>query len=68
MPALTYFAADGSYGGANDLVIVDTSSWSQDEWDIVDETPDSARANVAWQLAHGSIDTEDQPELPGLAE
>jgi hypothetical protein len=60
-----YFAADGSYGNA-DLVIVDTSDWSIDEWDIIENAPDSERMELAWQLSHGPDTNPDQDPLPGI--
>lgn len=46
-----YFSIDGNYGSADGLIVVDTSAWTVDEWEIIDETPDSERASVAKQLA-----------------
>lgn len=60
-----YFAADGSYG-SSDLVIVDTSNWSIDEWDIVENAPDNERMSIAWQLSNGPSVNPDQDPLPGI--
>ena len=68
MTTLHYFAADGNYGSADQLVIVDTSDWDVDEWDIIDQTPDSDRAMVAFQMSQGKgqiIDPTQDP-LPGI--
>lgn len=68
MTILHYFAADGNYGSADKLVIVDTSDWDVEEWDIIDQTPDSDRAMVAFQMASGKgqiIDPTQDP-LPGI--
>lgn len=46
----TYFATDGSYGDADDILVIDTSDWSDDEWDAVRECADSARHDVARQI------------------
>ena len=32
----TYVTADGSYGGALGMVVVDTSKWTDDDWDELD--------------------------------
>ena len=40
----TYFATDGSYGDATGLVIVDTSKWTHEQWQMIEETSDSFRA------------------------
>jgi hypothetical protein len=60
-----YFAADGSYGDSNVLVI-DTSEWSQDEWDIIENCQDSERIAIAWQLANDPIQDNGQDMLPGI--
>ncbi len=46
-PTSTYFAADGNYGEADDLVVVDTTSWSQEDWDEVEEASDYERPVIA---------------------
>lgn len=68
MTTLHYFATDGNYGSADQLVIVDTSDWDVEEWDIVDQTPERDRAMVAFQMAQGKgqiIDPTQDP-LPGI--
>jgi hypothetical protein len=47
----TYFALDGNYGDADGIVIVDTSTWSEEDWQAIDEAGDSDRASVALALA-----------------
>jgi len=39
-----YFAKDGSYGDASDLVIVDTRKWSEETWQMIEETSDEFRS------------------------
>lgn len=58
---LTYFAADGSYGDAAGLVVIDTSDWDQDDWDHVDFAPESERLSVARELSESN---PDQLRLP----
>lgn len=41
---LTYFAADGNYGDASGLVIVDTSKWTEEHWQVIEGTSDNFRA------------------------
>jgi sarcosine oxidase gamma subunit len=60
-----YFAADGSYGSA-DLVIIDTSDWSPDEWDIVENAPEDERMAIAWQLSNSAGTNLAQDPLPGI--
>ena len=30
--SLTYFTADGNYGDATDVTIIDTSDWNETDW------------------------------------
>lgn len=53
----TYFAADGTYGDAEGLLVVDTTDWDEDDWAAVDYTTDSARLEIARQLV-GSKDQQ----------
>ena len=45
----TYFAKDGSYGDASGLVIVDTSNWSEETWEMIENTSDIFRATRAME-------------------
>lgn len=45
----TYFAKDGNFGDANGLVIVDTSKWSEETWQMIEETSDDFRATRAME-------------------
>ena len=47
---LHYFAADGNYGDAASLVVVDTSDWTEDEWAAIDEARDEDRGRIALEL------------------
>ena len=49
----TYFAADGTYGDAEGIVILDTSGWADVQWDAVDVASDSVRAHVARRMSGG---------------
>ena len=49
--ALTYFAADGSYGDAAGLVILDTRVWNQEQWDAVETASDYERVAIALNVA-----------------
>lgn len=51
-----YFATDGSYGDAEGLVVVDTSDWTDDEWDLIADAPESLRASVAATLVERGLD------------
>lgn len=44
-----YFTIDGSYGGAeeSDMVIIDTSHWSKDDWEKIEDCSDMRRFEQA---------------------
>ena len=42
-----YFAEDGTYGEAGKLVIIETSDWTEEDWEEIEETPDWDRPRVA---------------------
>ena len=53
---LTYIAADGNYGDAGSLAIVDTTDWTPEDWATLEEEsdwnmPDTAItiANIKWR-------------------
>lgn len=39
----TYFATDGSYGDEDNLIVLDTSDWSDEKWELVRQMTDSER-------------------------
>lgn len=49
--ASTYFATDGSYGTAHNLEIIDTSSWTDEDWAEVENASDDRRADTASAIA-----------------
>lgn len=51
MPSYAYFAIDGNYGDASDLVIVDTSTFTHDDHEYLDQLPESDRATEALAMA-----------------
>ena len=60
-----YFAKDGNYGDAKDLVIVDTTDWSDDEWADIDFAIDSNRPEIALALSTSrKVMSPDQLKLP----
>lgn len=42
-----YFAQDGNWGNANDLVLIDNDLWGDLEYRILDEAGDEDRARTA---------------------
>lgn len=56
-----YFAQDGNYGDANDLVLVDNHYWGDLEYRILDEAGDDDRAKTA-QLIQKWVE-DGRPEI-----
>jgi hypothetical protein len=48
-----YYAADGNYGNADGLVIVDSDELSQEAFDFLDNASDYHRSTIALQLLNG---------------
>lgn len=46
-----YFADDGNYGDASSLAIVDTSDWTDEDWERLDEESDWNRPETARLIA-----------------
>lgn len=51
--SFSYFAADGSYGNAEKMVIVYTSDWTDEMWNTIHESSDSDRAYIAQCFEEG---------------
>lgn len=45
-----YFAMDGSYGDATEILIVDTSLWDSNDWAAIEEASDDERNDVAQSI------------------
>jgi hypothetical protein len=45
-----YFADDGNYGDATEILIVHTDHWSEQDWDSVESAPDGHRQFVAQSI------------------
>ena len=50
---MTYFAMDGNYGDSHGLVIINTSAWTQEDWDAIEMAGDYDRIVVALEIAMG---------------
>lgn len=48
---LGYFANDGSFGDASKILILDTTPWSDSDWDDIANASDSDRQFVALFIA-----------------
>lgn len=51
--SLHYFTRDGSYGDGEDLVVVDTNTWTDEMWELIENASDSMRIVIAHRLKHG---------------
>jgi len=50
-----YFAEDGSYGIANRMAIFDTSAWTEDDWEKIEECQDKNRLEVAVEIRNEEV-------------
>jgi hypothetical protein len=46
-----FFSNDGSYGDAEDLLIVDTDNWTDEDWRDIDDASDLTRLDIAKDIA-----------------
>ena len=42
-----YFSPDGNYGSANDLMVIDTTNWTDKDWERIEECNDNDRLDIA---------------------
>jgi hypothetical protein len=47
-----YFAADGNFGEIHGLVVCDTESWTEEDWQQVENASDNERASVALAISN----------------
>jgi len=45
--ALSYFSPDGNYGSAEGYVVMETTHWTEIDWDIIEQAQDHHRPAVA---------------------
>lgn len=52
-PALVYFDADGCWGTAEEgyFVVLDTTAWTDDDWDVLDRCGDGERMELAVEIS-----------------
>lgn len=56
-PQWAFFAADGSYGDASNLVILDVAAFTSDDWDTITHATDNDRLDAVWEIAeHHGVD------------
>lgn len=58
MSKYTYFAADGSYGDAEHLILLDTSDWSDEKWEEVNQMTNVERCLFADKERFAKIDED----------
>lgn len=46
-----YFAQDGNYGDAEEILIVDTDLWNEEDWQEIEDAYDGERASVAQRIS-----------------
>lgn len=48
-----YFTNDGTFGSADDgdIVVLDVSRFTEEDWDDIDECPDATRMALAKEIA-----------------
>ena len=47
-----YFATDGSYGDLHGLVVCNTESWTEEEWQQIEDASDSERSSIALAISN----------------
>lgn len=52
MQQLSYFAIDGSYGDATDIIIVSTDSFTDADWEDIANASDSERSELVEQILY----------------
>jgi hypothetical protein len=45
-----YFATDGNYGDATDILIVHTGDWAEEDWNKILDASDQDRSAVAQSI------------------
>jgi len=60
---MTFFSVDGAFGSADtkDLLIIDCSQFTDDDWAEIQQATDSRRIAVAWRIASSYGAVEYQP-------
>lgn len=56
----SYFAADGNYGDADALVVVNTNRFTDEDWQAIDEAGDEERAEVALSIYRNLEDAAEE--------
>lgn len=46
-----FFSNDGSYGDADGILVVDTDTWTDEDWRDINDASDSTRLDIAKDIA-----------------
>jgi len=46
-----YFAQDGNWGSAEEILLVDTTNWTEEDWELIEDATDSERGQIAQRLS-----------------
>lgn len=46
-----YFAQDGNYGDAEEILIVDTDLWTEENWQELEDAYDNERPTIAQAIS-----------------
>ena len=57
---LSYFAEDGNYGSADGMTIMETTHWSELDWEIIEQVSDADRPTVSRLLTESYEPDADQ--------
>ena len=58
----TYFAADGSYGSAEKMIVVNTSSFTAEDWENIECATDSDLIQVVYDI----LDSKESRPIPTI--
>ena len=58
-----YFATDGNYGDGTGILTLNTETWTDEMWELIDSATDSMRIVVAHRFAHGYTADEVEKDL-----
>lgn len=61
--SLSYFATDGNYGSADGILVLETTGWSELDWQMVEGVSDEHRPTVARLITESYEPKADQEFL-----
>lgn len=50
-----YFATDGNYGDGEDILLIDTDLFTDEDWDEIESQPDNDRLETAQEIYNTRI-------------